>query len=338
MSKLRLFVLSSFVSTGMAATLLVACSSDTSISVASEVDADVDTDAQTKADATSKSDADVQKDSGENEDGSVEDDASQDAGPDAEEFDGGLTVESYVDLVATTLCSSISRCCFGPTPIPDGGAVDGGTYDSSACVGLSKDLGFDETNFGNKYVSTERVTLNTAKASECLKKIEALSCSLGGTEIRAARAACYAAIAGKQGAGDPCTVSMECAQGYCKPVDPTANPTTANGGVCTSLVGANGKCGTSFTTNDIDINAQYADEACSTRTSGDTGFHCGSYDYTLDDYPSQPDWKCVPNVANGEGCSTTRWCATGICDYADYRCKDPVTFLGKSCPLLIKNP
>lgn len=346
MNRLRLFVLSSFFSTTAAAMLLAACSSDTSISVAQEFDADVDdaSDASTARpgkDGGSKDDAGFDEDSGPDGDGSVEDDASQDAGPDADEFDGGLTFESYTDIVADTLCTSVSRCCFGPTPVPDGGAVDGGTYDPATCLQLGKELGFNATNFGVKWASSERLELNPSKAAECLNKIKALSCSLTGAELRAARASCFAALQGKQPLAAPCSSSIECAQGYCKPVDPQANPTAANGGVCTSLAAKDGDCGGAFATGNSDIDQQYAEEVCSTRNSGDTKLHCNSYDYAPlpEQYRDRADWKCVEaNVPNGGGCSSTSWCATGICTEESFTCQDPVHLLEQSCSQLIKTP
>lgn len=347
MNRLRLFVLSSFVSTSAAAMLLAACSSDTSIAVAQDFDADVDDSsiARPGNDGGSKNDANSEEDSGSDEDGSVEEDAgqdaSQDSGPDAEEFDGGLTFESYTDIVADALCTSVSRCCFGPTPVPDGGAVDGGTYDPTACLQLGKELGFNLTNLGIKWASSERLALNTSKAAECLNKIKVLSCSLTGAELRAARSACFAAVQGTQPLAAPCSSSIECAQGYCKPVDPSANATLANGGVCTSLVGKNGDCGSAFSTGSNDIDQQYAEEACSTRNSGDTKLHCDSYDYTpqSQQYRDRADWKCIEaNVPNGGGCSSTSWCATGICTEESFTCQDPVDLLEQSCSQLIKTP
>lgn len=344
MKQLRLLFPTVLTLLGSGVSLLGACSSDTSVQQLNvPVDQDASQDGSSTTDSSTDRDTgaeDAASDDASTKDASIEDASSEDAdtGTDDAGVDPGTSIESYRNAVADTLCTSVSRCCFGPTPIPDGGVVDGGAYDPTVCLNVGRDLGFNLTNSGIKWASSERIELDQAKATECLKKIKALSCSLTGAELRAARTACFSAIKGKQQLADTCTVSMECAQGYCKPSDPAANATAANGGVCTSLVVKGGDCGGAFHSGDNDTDQQYAEEVCSTRNSGDTKLHCASYDYGNGDYVDRDNgsWTCADsNVPIGGGCSFTSWCATGICNEQTYTCQDPVELLPQWCPTLI---
>lgn len=254
-------------------------------------------------------------------------------------FDAGLTVETFAQAVATNLCTSIATCCFGGVPA-DGGTVDGGTYDPTECLNLNRALGFESSNLGVATSSTVSFGLDQAKAVECLDKVANLKskCSLTGSDLRDARTACFNAFVGKLQPGQACNSSVECIKDtYCKPNNP-ASP-FGSPGKCTALAGANGNCGGAYVSNpqDDNVDQQYAEEACSYRSGGENGLHCSSYDYDEGDYRDRADWKCVTGVANGQGCSNTTWCATGICDPSDYTCHDPLQLLGQFCGQLIKD-
>ncbi len=248
-----------------------------------------------------------------------------DSGPDAP-FDGGFKPPTYSNTIAEAMCKALARCCFGNANVPEGGAVDGGTFDRQECLNLYGDLGFESSNDGYDEVDAGSVSLDQAKAADCVAKIDALACELTGTAMQTIRTACFGALTGKRGNGQSCLRSIECAPGhFCNPAD------DGGLGTCTPLRGEGENCSTVNSGND-DSDSFIAEEACSYRAGGDTGRHCDSYDYTNGVYRARQDWTCQPNVANGQGCNLTGWCASGICDPNDFTCKSPLQYFSKySC-------
>lgn len=323
MKTLRLVALSSIGILVSSSAFLGACSDDDGVTDQPGVDGG-GTDARTDSNVPPGDDGGTDGDT-------PEPDGGNDGGTDA----GNITVPDFVSAVADALCTSMAKCCFGSTP-PDGGAVDGGTYDPAVCLDLSAKFGFESSNRDVPYSATASYAVDQAKAADCIGKLETLSCSLSGAELRAARTACFGALVGKLEIGQACNSPLECKPGtYCQPNDSTQP--YGQPGKCVALVANGGNCGSQFTTasgNDEDQN--YAEGVCSSRASGDTGLHCESYDYDNGDYFERSAWTCKPGVADGANCSATTWCATGICDAADYTCKDPLPLLQQRCSELIK--
>lgn len=331
-TKLRFLALTAVGSMTAFAALLVACGDDDD---AIDVPvADSGTPDRNVADTGSDEDADA---------GSI-------ALPDA------AAVNTFRAQLETALCGSLARCCFGSSSFADGGAVDASTYGSGAyynagsCAASTRTLGFENSNVGVDSADAGSVGIDPVKAVECISKLNALSCSLTGAELKVARAACYNALVGLAAEGSACTTHIECANGtFC------ANPDGGTG-VCTKLSGAGGSCnafpytGTVPTSVDDPAyglqqrNAQANEVACSTRAGGDTGLHCNSYDPSLitptnlNGYRPQAEWKCVAGIANnddGAGCNSTVWCADGLCnpqpatagdEVGEFVCRSPLDY------------
>jgi hypothetical protein len=326
MKKLRLYVFASSSLILSAASVLAACSDD-------DVAATIPPDGGGGTDGGGTDSSKV--------DGSDTEDGGKDSGPDSA-FDAGLKADTFAATIANSLCNTLTKCCFGNANVADGGAVDGGTFDRGRCVDIYSDLGFENSLLGAEALTKGNVALDQAKGADCLAKISALSCSLTGADLKATRAACYAAIIGKVAAGQPCRASMECAPGnFCLPDadagagDGGAGSTVigkcaalrGNGGDC-SIVDTTADCADPQCTYDRSVNdSNVAEEACSYRGGGDTGLRCSSYDPGTDTYNARNLWKCTATVANESGCNSTVWCSDGICDPTNaYVCKSPVNY------------
>ncbi|HVM69362.1 MAG TPA: hypothetical protein VM204_05945 [Gaiellaceae bacterium] len=233
-----------------------------------------------------------------------------DAKPDAPEVfpDAGLTLDNYSGKLAQVLCRTLARCCFGDPNLDGGAAVDGGTYDEQGCIDFHTAVGFG-SSAGELPANNTNLVLDNARGNECVAKIDTLTCDTPGAMYTAVAKACFAAIVGKQTAGQACTKSIECAPGhFCVPSDGGA-------GSCQALRGADGNCGDWFGTDDPVNNAELSGEACSYRGKGvDTGRYCDFYDFAGGDFRPQAEWKC--KVAGGVGaqCASTPWCKDALCD------------------------
>jgi len=251
-----------------------------------------------------------------------------DAG-DSGSADAGLKAPTYAETIAEAMCNALTNCCFGNANVPEGGVVDGGTFDRPKCLALYKDLGFEASNDGFDEVDAGNVTLDQTKGADCLQKINTLACELTGTAMQQIRTACFGALTGKVTTGQPCERSIECAPGNFCLLDADGGAT----GTCTALRTSGQNCSIVESGSD-DSDAFTAEEACSFRGSGGNGFHCDSYDYGAGAYRPRNEWTCQPNVANGQGCNLSAWCADGICDPTDgaFVCKSPLDYFSKySC-------
>lgn len=271
-------------------------------------------------------------------DANVEDSDVPDVVTDAPNPDAGLKLDTYANEVAGALCDALTRCCFGLTNVPEGGAVDGGTFDRPECIALYREAGFESSLYHSDALTKGNVTLDQAKGAECLQKIRAMSCNISGADFKAVRTSCFAAVTGKLAANQPCRSSIECAPGhFCSPDQPDAAlngvgttvygkcaPLKASGQNCSILEGGQGNNNDSL----------FAEEACSYRAGGDTGLHCDSWDDVNNDFAARNEWTCKAGVANGETCNSSVWCADGLCDTAsgDFKCKSPQQFFsGTQC-------
>lgn len=271
-------------------------------------------------------------DSGFPETGTVDanaDTGTGDGGSDAD-ADAPFTPETFAPSLAETICSSLSRCCYG-SDVADGGAVNGGDggvtgiFDRGACGEFYRSFGFEGSATGSDRIQFGNVEIDQAKANDCIAKVKALPCDLTGNVFQDTRAACFAVYKGKQAIGQPCRSPIECASGYCNGdiADSGVEDAGAVVGVCTALAGDGGGCGLHTTDPGV------SEEACSTRGSGDTKLQCDyveSFGATPQDPPTFKDpseWTCRPALANGEVCFTSQWCASGYCNEATFTCESP---------------
>jgi hypothetical protein len=131
-----------------------------------------------------------------------------DSGSDAFSFDAGPPdlAKFYLQINATG-CAWLQNCCGGPTQ-----------FDDNACLAT-----FNAANGGFLFTAPVQdsvdgggnVTLDTAKASQCLSLIQGLPCTAAATSAQmiAIRDACNGAVVGNipQG-GTGCQQTIECAQ------------------------------------------------------------------------------------------------------------------------------
>lgn len=257
-------------------------------------------------------------------------------------FDAGLKTATFANEVANALCNALTKCCFGQSNVPEGGAVDGGTFDRPECLQVYLDLGFEGSLIGNpELTQTGKVELDQAKGAECLQKINAMTCNLAGTEFRAIRSSCFAAVKGTVPAGQACKGAIECAPGnYCEPGADAGLPDGSAGtaimripGTCKALKTTGGDCSLIESGQGNFIDSLLAEYACSYRANGETNLRCDSFDPVQGDYRPRTDWKCAAQVANDADCNTSAWCASGICDVeANFKCKSPTQyFAGDTC-------
>jgi hypothetical protein len=302
---LRLIVLAGGATLIAGAAFLVACSDD---------DTSVTTDSGIDGGADSRSDAPVTTDSG-----------GGDTGVDSS-FDGGFVLDTFDQQMATELCKSLARCCYGTaTPAPDGGA-DGGTFDMAACEVQYGKLGFEGSN-----ISTLRdggnVSLDQVAADSCLNKIKAASCNLPGPEFKQIRDACFSVYTGKLGANAACKGSSECQVGsFCK------GAVDGGAGTCTAIRAVGAACG-DFTDDPV-----LADEACSYRRGGAPANYCNFYDFTAagDGTLDAGDWKCAAPLNAGASCANSLWCNQTLCDPGSFTCVTPDKYFDQSCTRFVK--
>lgn len=287
------------------AVLLIACSDDTSVNAS--------------ADGGPAPGPDSSFDGGEGGGG----DGGADTSP---PFDGGFVLDTFDTRLATELCGSLARCCYGTTMPAEGGA-DGGTFDQTACVAHFERIGFQNSQLGTEIKDGGNVVLDQVSADDCITKIKGLSCDLPGPEFSAARAACFKVYSGKFAAGQACKGAVECQHGlYCK------GQVDGGAGVCTAIQALNGPCGANPSSD-----TEY-EETCSYRGSGDTSNYCKFYEFTgpgagdLD----AGDWKCTAAAGMGAPCATGTWCKDTICDPTTFACTSPDQIFQQSCGAFLK--
>jgi hypothetical protein len=246
-----------------------------------------------------------------------------DGGPDA--FDSGFVLTTFPKDIGDALCGSLARCCFGDANLPEGGAVDGGTFNRPKCESFYRDFGFELSNQGQDLLDGGNVELDHVKAADCAARLTELSCDLSAADYQAARASCFGAFRGKLTAG-ACKGHMECAPGFfCK--SPLGSD--AGAGTCTALRPAGSSCGDFGDENSVDPTP-----ACSWRGSGDTSRYCAFANVDAGVLLPQADWKCSDALPNGSDCANSTWCASGICADRDpnkYKCVTPSNFFASSC-------
>lgn len=255
-------------------------------------------------------------------------------GPDAGEpdsgYDAGLKTDTYAEDLANAMCDSLSRCCFGAVTPDDGGVDGGGTFDRAKCIGFYSQFGFSGSNYGSEFRDAGNITLDQAKADDCLKKVKALTCNTPGAEFQAARTACFGAFLGKLAAGAACSDDIECVPGtYCK-TGRDGGAADAGGGVCAALVPVNGHCGA---TDDPYL----AERECSARQSGEPN-HCNFYDFDTNDFLDSSEWKCAPPSDVGGRCVENTWCQNSLCDDSTFTCVTPNNYFAPACANYVVNP
>lgn len=250
------------------------------------------------------------------------DSPSNDSGVDAPvdapfvDIDSGLKLDTFAARVADAMCNTLARCCYGDAKLDGGAPIDGGgTYNRGACLSVFDGVGYEGSLVGFQG-SASKTSINQTQGADCLKRIEALTCNLGGVEFQAARAACFGALVGKQAAGQPCARSVDCAPGnFC-------NAPAGGAGTCNALAAANGDC-SSFNTGDENKDLALADEICSYRASGAPKLFCDSIDLANGVKP-RAEWKCAAAKINGQDCANSLWCSDGLCNPDTLTCTTPL--------------
>jgi hypothetical protein len=313
MKNLRLYALLACCSSIAFAGLVAACSSDD----------DVTTSTPDGGPEASKPDTGGGTDSG----------GGTDTGTDAP-FDGGIVPTNFSNDVANAICNALTRCCYGNANVPEGGAVDGGTFDRPECLKVYKDLGFQGSLVGNPEISGGKVEIDQTKGAECLQKINTMQCNINGTDFKAIRKSCFDAVKGKVAAGQPCKGSIECAPGtFCNPTPDAGFPAGDSGtepfrvpGTCTALKANGQPCSVTDAGPSEFIDSLMAEYACSYRAGGDTNLRCASAD-DAGNYLPRDEWKCAATVGNEQYCNSSAWCADGVCDpESGYVCKSPIQY------------
>lgn len=245
-----------------------------------------------------------------------------DAGnPDADASD--LAAEFPLRL-ATEICQTTARCCFGDANTEGDASVDGGHYDIAKCIALYKAGGLDQSNpSAQGAVDQSKLSYNAPKASECLGRVKVLSCGANAAEYHAMILACYNVLVGTVAAGDACLQSAECQPGF------FCNTSTSK---CEALRTAGANCG------DWTTNATLSQNTCSNRYSAEPPRFCR----ILDDAGALPaaSWKCNNGVGLGERCINDAWCNGGVCVKnagPGSSCQDFITlFTSASCGGFVK--
>ncbi len=296
---------------GVTAAMLVACTGDDTV-----VGLDASTpDGGPGADSGKEKDAAVEAAS---EDGGL-----TDAGVDGADAsaDGGFDVLSFDVRLATQLCESLARCCYGNSTPADGGA-DGGTFDQAACIAKYTPLGWESSNADSALKTKGKIAIDRQAGDSCLAKAKAMSCNLPGTEFKAIRDACFGVYVGLVEPGGNCTQSIECKpDNFCK----QASDGGVGPGVCTALVPLEGSCG-NVTAKDR------SDEVCSYRAGATNSAFCETYS-PADGLPIPVgQQKCKAARPLGAPCQFSIWCNNGICPETEpYVCKSPEVYWGTSC-------
>lgn len=294
--------------TTFGAALLLACSDDTSVSTTTDAGTDgggVD---------APRGDTSTLPDSG---------------GPDTSppiEAGPSYSLATFDTVLATELCKSLARCCYGSSMPAEGGVNDGGTFDLNACVNDFKDNGFQGSALGSAFRDSGTVTLDQASADDCVNKVKAIKCDLPGPDFVAARAACFGVYSGKLGAGQTCKGHVECQPGFF-----CLGQVDGGTGKCTAVSALNGPCG-----QNPDSFTEY-EEACSYRAGGGSGNYCHWTDDPAVGTPlAASAWKCVPAAGAGSKCASSTWCKDAICDPDTLRCTSPDKLFAPQCTKFVK--
>ncbi len=198
-------------------------------------DASQDGDAVADADGDADADADA--------DGDAVADARADArdtgSPDADVPDGDAelppdpAIATFVQALASAACDNYDRCCAGrvdPT-LP----ADAPTCAQSAAVDTRFFGGLLNAYYYSPNVATRnKVRIDTALATACVEKINALGCivdGIPGSDWKGVLQNCSGALTGVGAAGDTCYSDLECDR------DNSCIGAIANGapGVCTAM-------------------------------------------------------------------------------------------------------
>jgi|HubBroStandDraft_6_1064221.scaffolds.fasta_scaffold128427_2 hypothetical protein len=267
-------------------------------------------------------------DAGHDADAGTGNETSADAAPlaDAEAGpDSAALLAAFPAQVATALCNRFSVCC-----------GTSANFDTSACVAEYTGTGYAGSSVGLGALANGNVAYNAAEAQTCLNLIAAVDCTDNtrtSAEQTAIVTACFAAMTGKLGVGQPCQGSIECSPGeFCNPSD------GGTAGLCASLRTAGQPCN-DFGSNQAAVVPSQAE--CSYRGSGTNGLTCLAENFVSGDLQAAGTWQCVqqlgqdaaPCVAGGPAscCNFNTDCQSLLCDPGPtgnlYVCATSETFI-----------
>lgn len=214
----------------------------------------------------------------------------KDAGPDISVNDASAILQFIADH-RTKVCARYAQCCFGS---------DAGAFDQSKCDSIVASLGWSRSIQEPQFpgiATGGRILLDPTAAATCIASVSTFSCpSIQASENNTMTQACYKALTGTQGAGQPCNATVECASGnYCSPGGDAGDAGT---GVCTALSGSGGACNTASPQNNM----------CQYRGYLGTASRCDGTN------------KCNTRLANGIACNYDWECTSGLCDNVTFTC------------------
>ncbi len=295
---------------GLCASALTACSSSNSTGGGGGTDSgsgDVTTDGMEDSAVPDSSGGDTQADTANPDTGTVDtgtvDTGTADTGmvdsgaPDGDAAPPGLV---FAQNEATAFCTSLLNCC-------GSGGADSGAYNLAGCIYSQARFGWEGTLPSDPSVySRGHVTLDSAKAAQCIAALKAFPCgSQTGAQWTAITQACELVVQGTIPIGSTgCISSFECAPGsYC---DPTG------GGTCKALQTQGQPCNTVITgVNPI------PDQMCSYLGSGQPALFCDLINDAADAA------TCQPLLPSGATCQN----ASGSY-YDDQACQPSVALCG----------
>lgn len=192
--------------------VLIACSSDTSVS------ADAGPDGGSDAPRSETSDNDT---------------GIPDAGKDVVNVEAG-TLAEFIAANATATCTRYKECC--------GAGSDAGTFDTAKCLADFDKQGWDQSiaDLTTAGVATGgKVTYDPVIGGQCLTTIRNMDCTnTTAAEYKTAWVKCYAAAVGTIATGGACKSNVECAvTGSCDPDAGTCTPLKAANDVCNPFTG-----------------------------------------------------------------------------------------------------
>jgi hypothetical protein len=219
---------------------------------------------------------------------------------------GGSTADllAFPGKVADAFCDRIQACC----------AVPSASFNLAKCrSSILAGVGFGILN-ETSLLDGGHVVLSAATAQTCINRLLAIDCAVNSITTQQATGIfgnCFSALQGTLDAGASCSGTIECAPGeFCFPLDGGVGPA----GTCMPLRTAGQPCG-DFGGSDLGAKTATADNACSYRSSGNTGLFCDFADLTTPAEPYLPAsaWKCTPQVPLDGGCYTDLECKTFVC-------------------------
>ncbi|MDB4945727.1 MAG: hypothetical protein JWP97_5261 [Labilithrix sp.] len=209
------------------------------------------------------------------------------------------TLAGFRDAVSSALCGRVASCCSAGGPY---------TIDSAACHRVYDALGFESTARGMDVASAANVTIDNTAKDACLGIIgNTADCTADAAELKNAVDDCIAAMKGNVATGGSCKASIECRDGVCQ-------KDAAGAGTCAPLRAPGASCQYQHVTGTTpEQRENLAQELCSRRGGGRSGYYCDAYDFVTDTFKPETSWTCKAAQANGASCNSDPYCSSLVC-------------------------